>query len=42
MKSDVLYSSTKRPKLVKGYGFMYFLKNMSKNIGKIVSKNLIS
>ena len=24
---------------VKGYGFLYFAKNMSKNIGKNISKN---
>ena len=27
---------------VKGYGFLFFAKNMGKNIGKIISKNLSS
>ena len=26
---------------VKGYGFLFFAKNMGKNIGKNISKNLI-
>ena len=27
--------------LIKGYGFLFFSKNMGKNIGKNVSKSLI-
>ena len=35
------YSIEPKGKLfVKGYGFSPFVKNMSKNIGKIISKNL--
>ena len=26
---------------VKGYGFLFFAKNMGKNIGKNISKNII-
>ena len=28
--------------ILKGYGFLSFAKNMGKNVGKIISKNLCS
>ena len=35
------YSAQPRDRVyVKGYGFLYFAKNMGKNIGKNLSKNL--
>ena len=37
------YSVQPRDRIfVKGYGFLFFARNMWKNIGKIISKNLSS
>ena len=37
------YSFQQRSQIfIKGYGFLYFAKNMRKNIGKIISRNLNS
>ena len=35
-KNDEIFSSTQR--FIKSYGFLYFGKNMDKNIGKNISK----
>ena len=35
-KNDEIFSSTQRS--IKNYGFLYFGKNMDKNIGKNISK----
>ena len=39
IKNDTLFSSTNII-FVKGYGFLYFARNMGKNIGKNISKKL--
>ena len=41
-RSKMHYSNESRDRIyVKGYGFLFFAKNMSKNIGKNIRKNYV-
>ena len=42
MKNDTLFIKPRDRIFVKGYGFLPFTKNISRNIGKDLSNNLSS